>query len=107
MARLREYNYYEDKDHDACGNTTMAVIEIGDFMTIPLCSECLESLRNSLKEYDEKVFCYRCQHFKQSESGWNYGGSCCKDQEISDGDAGYINCKDNFSTCEHAIRKES
>ena len=101
---IRSANY-EDKEFDACGGITVAVIDFG-YMDIPLCRECLDNLRQSLKQYDETIFCHLCAKFKMSPSGWKYGGSCCKDNDVPEQHVGYWNCKGCLDTCKDAIRKE-
>ena len=92
----------------ACGNTTVAEVHYNN-MCIPLCSECLDSLRESLKVYDDTIYCYKCANFIMSRSGWNYGGSCLKSLDdktkFDPKDAGYLNCKDSMDTCDNAISK--
>ena len=103
MVEIRPVNW-EDEQYDSCGNTTRAVLKI-DRITIPLCSTCLEELNESLQEFNNTTFCYQCEHFIMSHSGWNYGGSCNKDKDIKSEEAGYIHCKDCMNTCKDAIAK--
>lgn len=93
---------YEDEKYDSCGNTTHAVLGINK-MKIPLCSDCLQELNESLKQFNNTIFCYKCSNFIMSKWGWNYGGSCKKDEDISIEDAGYINCVDCMHTCGDAV----
>lgn len=99
---------YDSTILDACGNTTVAEVHY-NAMRIPLCQECLNSLRESLKVYDDTIFCYKCTNFIMSRSGWSYGGSCLKSlddrTEFNPNDAGYINCKNCMDTCDYAISK--
>lgn len=95
---------YEDEEYDSCGNTTVAVLKV-DRITIPLCMRCLDELNESLSEFNNTTFCYQCEHFIKSRSGWRYGGSCRKDKDIELKDAGYINCKYCMDTCKDAIAK--
>lgn len=101
---------YEDNNYDSCGNITIAVVHYNS-MTIPLCQECLDNLRESLKKYDNTIFCYKCNNFIMSESGWNYGGSCLKDLSKEDIEkfkksyAGYYLYKKCLDTCDGAVPK--
>ena len=91
----------EDEEYDVCGSTTFAVLKV-DRISIPLCCECLDELNNSLSEFNNTIFCYKCEHFIMSKWGLIYGGSCKKDLEIDIKDAGYINCVDAMHTCKDA-----
>ena len=94
---------------NSCGNTSIAEIHYNG-MRIPLCTECLDSLRKSLKEYDETVFCYKCKNFIMSEDGWNYGGSCLKSLDdkttFKTSDAGHVYCKSCMDTCKDALYRK-
>ena len=103
MIEIRPVNW-EDQEYDLCGNTTVAVLKVGR-ITIPLCMECLNELNESLSEFNNTTFCYQCEKFIMSRSGWRYGGSCRKDKDIELKDAGYINCRDCMDTCKDAIAK--
>ena len=74
MVEFRASNW-EDKEYDSCGNTTVAALEINS-MTIPLCMDCVEELIQHVDVFKNTIFCYQCNHFICSESGWKYGGSC-------------------------------
>lgn len=104
MIEIRATNY-EDKEYDSCGSTTVAAIEINN-ITIPLCSECVDELNESLSKFNNTIFCHKCKHFIMSEWGWKYGGSCQKDGEIDIKNAGYINCVNCMHTCKDAVLKE-
>ena len=99
---------YNSNKFDPCGNTTVAEMQYNG-MRIPLCSQCLASLRESLKIYDDTIFCHKCANFIMSKDGWDYGGSCLKSLDdktkFDPKDAGYINCKDCMDTCDDAISK--
>ncbi len=41
---------YSDKEYDGCGNTAIAVLE-HNYITIPLCSECLKDLLSTVNDY--------------------------------------------------------
>lgn len=97
---------FEDEKYDLCGSTTVAVLKV-DRIKIPLCMECLDELNKSLSTFNNTIFCYKCNHFVKSNSGWRYGGSCKKDREIDIKDAGYINCVDCMHTCKDAVLKQS
>ena len=98
MLQFREPNY-DDKEYDSCGNSTIAVLEIGS-VTIPLCEECISNLKRDINEYDNKHFCGRCANFRSSSSGaLHYGGSCIADKEIDPKNYGYENRVDYFKEC--------
>lgn len=103
--------YYEDFNYDSCGNEAMAVLSINN-TKIPLCSDCINELTEKLKKFNETIFCYKCEEFVMSNSGWRYGGSCKRQQrlksniEITEENAGYISCVECMDTCEHAIIKK-
>ena len=109
MVNFREADEQEDKFLDHCGNITMAVLDING-ISIPLCEECILELKEGIKNYDTKIFCYKCREYIQSTSGWRYGGSCkrkasLQGKEITENDAGYVFFQNNFDTCEYAILK--
>lgn len=95
---------YECEEYDSCGNTTIAVLKV-DRITIPLCMRCLDELNESLSDFNNTTFCYQCEKFIMSKSGWRYGGSCRRDRDIEHKDAGYINCVDCMDTCKDAVAK--
>ena len=101
---------YKSPDLDSCGNTVIAEIHYNG-MRIPLCEDCLNSLRESLKSYDETIFCYKCADFIMSNDGWNYGGTCLRsieDRESFDPkNAGYVEYTYCMGSCEHAVKKDS
>lgn len=108
MAEIRAATY-EDKEYGSCGSTTIAVLEI-DQITIPLCRDCAQKLIESIDIFNNTTFCYQCDHFIMSNSGWRYGGSCklkaSKDgKEITEKDAGFNYCTDCMKTCKDAVRK--
>lgn len=82
MAIVRAKNW-EDKEYDNCGNTTIAVVEVGN-ISIPLCRECYSRLNGSVRRFNETTFCYQCIHFVMSSSGWRYGGICRKKERDVD-----------------------
>lgn len=109
MVELRP-NWYDDEDYDGCGNTAIAILEI-DRIKIPLCQECIDQLNSSLEAFNNTVFCYKCNNFIMSDSGWRYGGSCKllaeKDGKVLEQkDAGYLYCKDCMDSCKDAKLKE-
>ena len=99
---------YETDDVDACGNTTVAEMRFNS-IRIPLCRDCLDSLRESLNIYDNTIFCHKCANFIMSEDGWNYGGSCLKTlsdkTKFDPKDAGYRHCVSCMHTCRDAVSK--
>jgi hypothetical protein len=106
MIDIKPVDYCYDEEYDSCGSTTVAILTV-DRIKIPLCMNCLNELNESLSEFNNTIFCYMCEKFIMSKSGWKYGGSCRKDKDIELKDAGYINCVDCMYTCKDAIRKVS
>ena len=102
MMEIKPADYF-DEEYDSCGNTTVAILTTVDRIKIPLCMSCLNELNESLAEFNNTVFCYMCEKFIMSRSGWKYGGSCTKDKDIKPENAGYVNCVDFMHTCEDAI----
>lgn len=103
MIEIVQHDYSTDEDYDSCGNTTHAILKINN-IRIPLCRECLKELNDSLSEFNNTLFCHKCNYFIMSEYGWRYGGSCKKwaesdGKEISEKDAGYLYCRDCMDTC--------
>ena len=76
MVEIRARSY-EDAEYDNCSRTAIAVLSVGS-VTIPLCSECIEALSDSLREFNETVFCHKCVHYEPSRWGWRYDGKCKK-----------------------------
>lgn len=101
-----------DREYDVCGNITIAILEHDNVM-IPLCNECIKELAESIKEFENTVFCRNCGHWHVSNSGVRYGGTCDviaaksgKDfSQISKSDYGHIYVTDHFFTCKDAINK--
>ena len=50
-----------DKEYDACGNITIAVLEHDNVMIL-LCNECMKELVGSIKEFENTIFCRNCGH---------------------------------------------
>ena len=111
---IRAADLRNDPTEDSCAPMfenprTAAVLEING-INIPLCLVRLESLIDAIRQFAATVFCYKCEHFIMSNSGWNYGGSC-KYQAQEHGDivteklAGYNYCVDCMHTCPHAVEK--
>lgn len=69
---------YGDKEHDICGKTTIAVLEVGGGIDVPLCQNCVEELTEQLSQFNNTIFCHKCNNFKMDEYGWNYGGRCSR-----------------------------
>ena len=96
---------WDTPEYDVCGNgPVMAVLKVENIV-IPLCSECLENLRENLAEYDANVHCYQCKQFVRSPSGLHYGGSCKllakeKGIQITRNNAGYECCKGYSDYCD-------
>ena len=103
MIEIRPINYSSDETYDRCGNTAVAVLEM-EGIKILLCDTCLDELNNSLNEFNNTLFCHKCNYFIMSNSGWDYGGSCKKwaatdGKEISENNAGYDYCVDCMKKC--------
>ena len=100
-----------DKQYDDCGTTTEAILEINS-VSIPLCEECIQDLREQLAKYDATVFCKDCKYWHQSEYG-DLTGTCEYQYVQIHGkfdltkDFGYSCCEGYMHTCKHGIRKES
>ena len=103
-----------DKEYDACGNITIAVLEHDNVMIL-LCDECMKELVESIKEFENTVFCRNCGHWHVSNSGIRYGGTCDvlaakagKDfSQISKYNYGHIYATDHFFTCKDAVDKNA
>ena len=105
---------YEDKEYDACGKSTIAVLELGNSITIPLCEECLNELYNSVEDFKSKTFCRTCKHWYQSKNGMKYGGTCAIKllnnqnkhiEDISKEEYGEIESTGFYYTCDNAEKK--
>lgn len=101
---------YKDKDIDNCGNTSVAVLEIGS-ISIPLCNECVVNLMRDVHRFKRTIFCKDCRYWHCNKHGVRYGGTCELKvgesfSKLSEGDFGGV-CRTEFmNTCEHAaIRK--
>ncbi len=104
----------EDPTRDSCApmftnDRSAAILEINGII-IPLSLERLNDLVAKVEEFNNTIFCYKCNHFVMSKSGWNYGGSCKFDAEkqnviITPELAGYRFCVDCMDTCPYAISK--
>ena len=103
-----------DKEYDACGNITIAVLEHDNTMIL-LCNECMKELMESTKEFENTIFCRNCGHWHVSNSGVRYGGTCdvlaAKDNkdfsQISKSDYGHVYVTDHFFTCKDAVDKNA
>lgn len=112
--KLRAVDLRKEPIEDKCApifenNRTAAVLEING-IDIPLCLTRVQSLIDAINKFVATVFCYKCEHFIMSRSGWNYGGSCKhRAQEngvnITEKDAGYTYCVDCMYTCPYAMEK--
>ena len=82
MIEFKPKNYYEDADYDACGNTTIASLIVNG-IRIPLCEHCVKELTDELREFNNTIFCHKCDSFTMNNSGWNYGGRCsCHNKDV-------------------------
>ena len=94
---------YDSEEYDICGNTTNAVLKI-EHIRIPLCEECINELTEALNEFNNKIFCYKCDNFVMSRWGRKYGGSCkhkaaLNGDHITEENAGYNYCVGCMDTC--------
>lgn len=106
MIEVRAVSYGEDEEYDSCGNTTYAVLKVHG-ISIPMCSDCLDELSQSMKTFNDTVFCHKCRHFLMSEHGFRYGGSCINRADeagtvLTKSLAGYLHCVDSMDTCKDA-----
>ena len=97
---------WDDEEYDDCGNTAVAILKVGQ-IKIPLCMDCVNELQESINDFCRPQYCYQCKHFKTSQWGWKYGGSCCKDEDVLDTDVGYRYCKDCMNSCKSFVEKEN
>jgi len=97
---IRDCDYYDFSDIDiirCVGNHSekiIATLVINDYQKFPLCSECLESILEDVQRIKNGVYCYNCEYFKFSNSGWDYDGHCTlhnRDRAPSE------SCKDGVS----------
>ena len=102
--RAPEWN---DAECDNCGLIAVAVIQYGG-ITIPLCEDCLNDLREGIKKYDNEHFCHKCEYFGGSKDGpKTYGGSCLAKSNIPPEAYGYTNHVDYFDICHNDKYSES
>jgi hypothetical protein len=102
---LDVYDYYDDDiKYDDCGNTTVAVLKVGR-IKIPLCWDCVNELHESLTEFRKPQYCFQCKHYKKSPH-YSSSGSCCKDEDVSDNNAGYVHSRDWMWKCKDFNEKE-
>ena len=103
---------YEDNCAPLFENSrAIALLKING-ITIPLSMERVKDLTEQLNSFNRTVFCYKCEHFIMSKSGWNYGGSCklkaLKDNYVlTENDAGYRYGTDCMDTCKECSLKKS
>ena len=108
--KLESFDGRSDFETDGCCNEPIAVLSVNNII-IPLCSNCIEELTEKLMEFNNTIFCHKCDHFIMSEYGWRYGGSC-KLQATKDGvsitnkDAGLKYVKYCMDTCPDAILRK-
>lgn len=102
---IKPYTYDDGPEFDNCGNDTVALMNINNTI-VPFCKDCLSSITDSLEEFNNTIFCHKCEKFIMSRSGWRYGGSCRKEKDIDINDAGYVNFRECMDTCSDAILKE-
>ena len=91
-------------------NCTVAILDING-IRIPLSIDRVNDLINEVNEFSKIVFCYKCDKFIMSRSGFKYGGSCKLQAEkdgvfFNDALAGYRYAVDCTHTCKDAIPKK-
>lgn len=94
IREVREYDF-ENVDVIRCVcdsfRNIIATLVINDYQKIPLCDLCLDSLLEDIQAIKTGTYCYNCEHFKFSNSGWHYDGYC----KLHDRDSAPTNsCKD-------------
>ena len=99
--KLRDW---DDEEYDDCDRTAVAILKVGR-VKIPLCIECVDELHKYLNDFCRPQYCYQCVHFKRSQWGWHYGGSCCKDEDVPDESVTYKNCKYCMDSCNNFVEK--
>ena len=88
----------------------MAILEV-DSISIPLSMDSIEELTESLEEFSNTIYCYKCANFTMNQHGWAYGGSCQHEADkenvlITKENAGYIHCVNCMDTCPSGRLKE-
>lgn len=97
---------WDDEEYDDCGRYAIAILKVGH-IKIPLCMDCVDELHQYLNDFCRPQYCYQCAHFKSSQWGYQYGGSCCKDQDVPDESVSYIKGKDQMDSCPDFEAKEN
>ena len=107
---------YDDPYEDKCApifkeDATVAVLEINGTI-IPLSLDRMNDLITKVTDFSKIIFCYKCENFIMSSSGWKYGGSCIlegkkRGKEITSKLAGYECCVDCTHTCPEAVERVS
>ena len=98
MRIVVDLDLIDHSKYDKCGNSTVAILTHGEnAVNIPLCSKCLSELRDSIRKYDNTIFCHQCKNFVMSEYGWEYGGRCSKHNKD-------VDCM--MHRCNDAIKRE-
>ena len=98
---------FMDEDYDSCNLNTVAILKV-DKIKIPLCDGCVTNLIRDLFLFNDKIFCYNCEYFIMSKSGWNFGGNCRRNERIESGDTdtGYNNHVECMQSCEYAEKRK-
>lgn len=89
----------------------IAILNING-IKIPLSKDRMDQLIEEIEGFKNKIFCYKCNEFIMSRSGWNYGGSCKLKGleygvEITESNAGYSCCVDCMDSCKKATPKKT
>lgn len=71
----------EADDSSYCGVCSthydnVAKIRINSGLIICLCEKCLNQFLESVKEFNDTIFCNKCKYFKENKSGKTYSGKC-------------------------------
>lgn len=97
--RLFEWSDGDEFRYDECGNTTEVILRCG-YLKLPLCRDCLETLKVELDAHLKPHFCYECEHFGKHRNWVSYGGTCLLDHpDIKPEQYGEIYNRDPFNSC--------
>ena len=106
----------DDPYEDKCApmfeeSATVAVLEINGTI-IPLSLSRVNDLITQVTDFSKTIFCYKCENFIMSRSGWRYGGSCKlegkkRGKEITSELAGFECCVDCTHTCSDAVERST
>jgi hypothetical protein len=101
---------WDTPEYDSCGSTSIAELNIHN-IKIPLCTECLEELKEEVDKFNKMIFCKDCIHVK-AKPEYNYYSCNLKYKEDHNGEdlpdehIGYYNGVDSMSYCPRAKKAE-